>query len=110
MSNVIKGANEFFEFQQLIGFGDAVVGRGLVQAEIDVLPTRTYQSRPPQTMTTTTMRGAADASANEHQCQNECQVCLSSFADGEVLRTLPCCHQFHSECIDVWLQVSVNTL
>ncbi|KAM6578283.1 hypothetical protein CsatB_030120 [Cannabis sativa] len=34
----------------------------------------------------------------------ECVICLSGFEDGEVGRKLPkCSHEFHLECIDMWL-------
>ena len=32
-----------------------------------------------------------------------CAVCLGSFAIGDELRTLPCQHEYHVECIDEWL-------
>lgn len=33
-----------------------------------------------------------------------CSVCLEQVVDGEIVRTLPCVHQFHSACIDQWLR------
>ncbi|KAG0558479.1 hypothetical protein M758_10G029300 [Ceratodon purpureus] len=33
-----------------------------------------------------------------------CSVCLEQVEDGELVRTLPCLHQFHSACIDQWLR------
>lgn len=36
----------------------------------------------------------------------ECCICLSSYVDGEELRTLPCNHHFHCGCISRWLQIN----
>uniref|UniRef100_A0A0E0MIC7 RING-type domain-containing protein n=1 Tax=Oryza punctata TaxID=4537 RepID=A0A0E0MIC7_ORYPU len=37
--------------------------------------------------------------------ETACPVCLSDFADGEVIRLLPeCMHYFHAACIDEWLR------
>mmetsp|Transcript_61218 Transcript_61218/g.132527 ORF Transcript_61218/g.132527 Transcript_61218/m.132527 type:complete len:292 (-) Transcript_61218:177-1052(-) len=36
--------------------------------------------------------------------ESSCAVCLSDFAKDEVLRQLPCCHNFHRACIDKWLK------
>lgn len=39
----------------------------------------------------------------------ECAVCLNEFQETEKLRKIPnCCHVFHVDCIDVWLQGNVN--
>ncbi|KAK3029900.1 hypothetical protein RJ639_038523 [Escallonia herrerae] len=35
----------------------------------------------------------------------ECAICLCEFDDNDVLRLLTsCCHVFHQECIDLWLE------
>lgn len=33
-----------------------------------------------------------------------CVVCLEAFRKGQTLRTIPCLHRFHKQCIDHWLQ------
>ncbi|XP_068644667.1 RING-H2 finger protein ATL52-like [Aristolochia californica] len=41
--------------------------------------------------------------------QSECSVCLSVFVEGEDIRKLPKCkHQFHADCIDMWLYSHSN--
>ncbi|KAL2921378.1 RING-H2 finger protein ATL1 [Bienertia sinuspersici] len=49
------------------------------------------------------------AAAGESAASYECAVCLSEFEEGERLRVIPyCCHAFHIDCIDVWLQSNAN--
>ncbi|PKI58957.1 hypothetical protein CRG98_020703 [Punica granatum] len=43
-----------------------------------------------------------------HPDDSECCICLSSYADGEELRTLPCNHHFHCGCISRWLQINAT--
>ncbi|XP_021954980.1 protein goliath [Folsomia candida] len=38
--------------------------------------------------------------AGEAEC---CAVCIEFYASGDVLRTLPCRHEFHKGCVDPWL-------
>ena len=34
---------------------------------------------------------------------SKCMICLVDYEPGEELRTMPCMHFFHRECIDRWL-------
>lgn len=35
-----------------------------------------------------------------------CVVCFSDFECRQLLRVLPCNHEFHAKCVDKWLKVS----
>ncbi|XP_054999551.1 RING finger protein 11-like [Sorex araneus] len=36
----------------------------------------------------------------------DCAICLLDFVDGDHIRTLPCKHFFHLDCIGKWLMTS----
>ncbi|RQM21160.1 hypothetical protein B5M09_010075 [Aphanomyces astaci] len=36
----------------------------------------------------------------------ECLVCRYNFSPGDEIRTLPCFHSYHSNCIDPWLRIN----
>ena len=63
---------------------------GATAAEIGRLPTRTVGE---------TQQGDDDLLREN----STCPVCLERYAVGEVVRTIPCFHTFHSTCIDPWL-------
>lgn len=35
-----------------------------------------------------------------------CVVCMCDFESRQLLRVLPCNHEFHAKCVDKWLKVS----
>lgn len=59
-------------------------------AQIRRLPTRQV-----------TQRSCIAEDGNEDE--EECSICFAAYMPGEELRTLPCMHSFHTECIDSWL-------
>eukprot|EP00929_Paragymnodinium_shiwhaense_P101759 TRINITY_DN6491_c0_g1_i1.p1 TRINITY_DN6491_c0_g1~~TRINITY_DN6491_c0_g1_i1.p1 ORF type:complete len:136 (-),score=34.87 TRINITY_DN6491_c0_g1_i1:165-572(-) len=38
--------------------------------------------------------------------QTKCAICQDGYEPGEDIKTLPCGHLYHLECVDQWLQVS----
>ncbi|EGG17258.1 phosphatidylinositol transfer protein [Cavenderia fasciculata] len=42
------------------------------------------------------------------QQPTSCSICLDEFEIDNHLKTLPCLHHFHSECIDKWLKIKAN--
>ncbi|XP_066128375.1 RING finger protein 44 isoform X3 [Saccopteryx bilineata] len=62
--------------------------RGLTKADIEQLPA--YRFNP-----------------DSHQSeQTLCVVCFSDFEARQLLRVLPCNHEFHTKCVDKWLKAN----
>lgn len=89
-----------------------------VQSWSEVLAHGTYQGFPPKSLGVPPAQGVLrelDCSWTQ-ACRcgcwlllcwltDRCNVCLCDYADGETLRTLPCLHSYHRDCIDHWLKV-----
>ncbi|EGC39317.1 hypothetical protein DICPUDRAFT_75082, partial [Dictyostelium purpureum] len=37
--------------------------------------------------------------------QKVCSICLDEFVVNDLIRTLPCIHHYHSDCIEKWLKI-----
>jgi hypothetical protein len=68
-------------FQQRLLMGN----KGLTQAHIDQLGTIRFKAK------------------NTSGAKEQCAVCFQEFQTGMNLRLLPCGHEYHQLCIDVWL-------
>ncbi|CAH1391904.1 unnamed protein product [Nezara viridula] len=60
--------------------------RGLNKAEIDQLPSFKFNA------------------GDQEGDQTSCVICLCDFETRQILRGLPCSHQFHAKCVDKWLK------
>jgi len=43
-----------------------------------------------------------------HHSRRKCSICLAFYELGDEIRTVPCLHQFHKDCIDPWLRSKSN--
>ncbi|KAF9151593.1 hypothetical protein BG015_006449 [Linnemannia schmuckeri] len=56
-----------------------------------------------------TLDANIDGVPQEEFTNDTCAICLDEFSEGEEIRTLPCHHEFHCECIDPWLTRKSST-
>jgi E3 ubiquitin-protein ligase RNF38/44 len=64
--------------------------RGLQKVEIDQLPSYRFNAE--------SKRSSMD--------QTSCVVCMCDFENRQLLRVLPCSHEFHGKCVDKWLKTN----
>lgn len=48
-------------------------------------------------------QAALSAKTDANDSELKCLVCQCEYEEGEEVRTLPCGHVFHAECVDEWL-------
>ena len=50
----------------------------------------------------------SEGSDNDQNDQTVCVVCMCDFETRQVVRVLPCAHEFHAKCVDKWLKVILS--
>lgn len=83
---------EYEEFIDMIARTGGAVNRGASDAEIDGLRTDKVTKKKVKT--------------ENSEEEDKCAICLGEYEEGEEVKTLPCGHVFHGECIGRWLKVN----
>ncbi|KAI3897983.1 hypothetical protein MKW92_004477 [Papaver armeniacum] len=91
--------------------------QSLSEEEINALPVHKYKAAGPQSESSTLQHASSsaipeikpDAAKPDEVLKSTedgltCSVCLEQVDVGEIVRSLPCLHQFHANCIDPWLR------
>lgn len=76
--------------------------RGLTLSEVNRLQTRNYLALETPALESGDYHAAGASSKRNYN--KECIICAVEYKDGDVLRILPCRHEFHSKCVDKWLR------
>lgn len=87
------------------------------EEEINALPVHNYKVTETQSGTSALQQTSSSVSSEKNQGADKttgstyasedvltCSVCLEQVSEGDLIRSLPCLHQFHANCIDPWLR------
>ncbi|KAL6526802.1 E3 ubiquitin-protein ligase sdir1 [Orobanche gracilis] len=94
---------------------DNVPTASMTDEEISTLPVHKYNVSGPQRLKPIIGSSSTAVEKAQHLANAQvgsktsgddltCSVCLEQVNDGELIRSLPCLHQFHVNCIDPWLR------
>ncbi|XP_046546048.1 probable E3 ubiquitin-protein ligase RHG1A isoform X3 [Haliotis rubra] len=83
----VGDGNDYEELLELAESLGEVKQKGMTKSELNRLPIRKFKS--------------SDSSGND---TTDCLICMCDYQEGDSLRILPCCHEFHQPCIDKWLK------
>lgn len=100
-----------FYSQAFLAEFEASRNRGLRKSELSRL--RTYRHRGSSAgsddqLPAAATSGCCESQEKQREKQTSCVVCLQEFEPRQLLRSLPCAHEFHARCIDKWLRVRLR--
>mmetsp|Transcript_8818 Transcript_8818/g.16860 ORF Transcript_8818/g.16860 Transcript_8818/m.16860 type:complete len:183 (+) Transcript_8818:1-549(+) len=76
---------------------------GLSQSQIERLPEHTI---PAPSQVSIPIEETGDS--EDDSGLPVCSICLEAKKPGQSVRTVPCLHQFHTECLDPWLRTKAS--
>ncbi|KAG5607512.1 hypothetical protein H5410_029004 [Solanum commersonii] len=85
-----------YETLRALDSDDAPATPSMTEEEINALPVHKYKKKQEPANAVGVTKNSDD--------ELTCSVCLEQVNDGELIRSLPCLHQFHANCIDPWLR------
>jgi hypothetical protein len=77
------------DYELLLALDESVKKKTLTKTQCASFPSRTLDEEGAKCLTA-----------------NPCSICFGDYECGEKVRSLPCDHTFHNECIDQWLTTS----
>lgn len=105
MLHCLKYAICFADYEMLIRLDENQDRRETVipQPLLDAFPSYKY-GKTGQDTSSIHSQGHSRGHGQDSSGPEVCTICLETLTDGDSVRTLPCMHPFHDQCIMKWVQ------